>query len=61
MNKAKQNYRKKTKRKYVDFYLMDKELYELACKINFQRFVKAWLKAELDSRKEGQSNGIVQD
>lgn len=51
MNKAKKTYAKKCKSKIVTFYLKDKELYDYAKTINFQDFVKTWLRIELGVTK----------
>ena len=46
MRRSKAEYQKKCKIKTVTFYTNkeDQELYEFANKINFQQFVKLWLK-----------------
>lgn len=40
MNKSKRNYQHKCKRRTIDFYLYEKDLYEFTKTINFQKFVK---------------------
>ena len=40
MNKSKKDYEKKIKRKVVKFYIHEKQLYEFANTINFQKLCK---------------------
>ena len=44
MNKAKQNYKAKCKKREVVFYIKDNDLYEFSKTINFQQFVKNCLR-----------------
>ena len=44
MNKAKQNYKSKCKKREVVFYIKDNDLYEKSKTINFQKFVKDCLR-----------------
>lgn len=44
MNKAKQNYKSKCKKREVVFYIKDNELYDFSKTINFQKYVKVCLK-----------------
>lgn len=44
MNKSKQNYKSKCKKREVVFYIKDNELYEFSKTINFQKFVKTALR-----------------
>lgn len=44
MNKAKQNYKSKCKKREVAFYIKDNELYEKSKTFNFQQFVKNCLR-----------------
>lgn len=44
MNKAKQNYKSKCKKREVVFYIKDNDLYEKSKTINFQQFVKNCLR-----------------
>lgn len=53
MNKAKQNYKSKCKKREVAFYIKDNDLYEFSKTINFQKFVKE----TLQNLKEGDKNG----
>ena len=66
MNKAKRNYKSKCKKREVDFYVKDIDLYETSKIINFQKFVKNCLrnKTQIDKMfnenytvKEGEQNG----
>lgn len=66
MNKAKRNYKSKCKKREVDFYIKDIDLYETSKIINFQEFVKNCLRNktqidkmfnENDTVKEGEQNG----
>lgn len=47
MVKAQKTYRKKCKRRYIDFYIKDQDLYEFSKTLNFQDFVKICLKCEM--------------
>ena len=40
MNKSKRNYQQKCKRRTIDFYLYETDLYEFTKTINFQKYVK---------------------
>lgn len=44
MTEAKRKYRKACKRRYIDFYKCDMELYEESKKINLSKYVKQCLK-----------------
>lgn len=66
MNKAKRNYKSKCKKREVDFYIKDIDLYETSKIINFQEFVKNCLRNktqidkmfnENDTVKEGKDSG----
>lgn len=66
MNKAKRNYKSKCKKREVDFYIKDIDLYETSKIINFSKFVKNCLRNktqidkmfnENDTVKEGEQNG----
>jgi len=57
MNKTKKKYRTKCSKKYVEFYIKDKAILQLARTINFQAFVKQALKLELERIKEGVNDG----
>lgn len=65
MNKAKQNYKSKCKKREVVFYIKDNNLYEFSKTINFQKFVKDALRIyerKLTQKvyeilKEGDNNG----
>lgn len=66
MNKAKRNYKSKCKKREVDFYIKDIDLYETSKIINFSKFVKNCLRNktqidkmfnENDTVKEGGQNG----
>ena len=66
MNKAKGNYKSKCKKREVDFYIKDNELYEKSKTFNFQKFVKNCLRNktqidkmfnENDTVKEGKDSG----
>lgn len=46
MNKSKKDYEKKIKRKVVKFYIHEKELYEYANSINFQKLCKDALRLQ---------------
>ena len=66
MNKAKRKYKSKCKKREVDFYIKDIDLYETSKIINFQEFVKNCLRNktqidkmfnENDTVKEGKDSG----
>lgn len=44
MNETKKKYRQKLRRRYVDFYIYESDLYEFSKSINFQKAVKQYLK-----------------
>lgn len=48
MNKSKKDYEKKIKRKVVKFYIHEKELYEYANSINFQKLCKDNLRLQYE-------------
>jgi hypothetical protein len=47
MKKIQKKYQKKLKSKLITFYLHEEELYNFACSINFQKFVKECLKERM--------------
>lgn len=51
MNKSKQDYKRKCKSRIIDFYLHEKDLYNLSKQINFSKFVKDALKAYQERNK----------
>lgn len=59
MNETKRNYKRKCKTKLITFYLHEKELYEFANKINFQKFVKDCLRCEIMEEKAIENGDIV--
>lgn len=61
MNKAKKNYKNKCKRRNIDFYLHEQDLYNFSKTINFQAYVKLWLKWEMLKRKMWKTNDHKSD
>lgn len=63
MNNTKKRYKKKCKRRYVDFYIKDERLYNYSKIINFQKLVKDALRQDEQEKlkeltiKEGVDNG----
>ena len=57
IKRTKQKYKAKCTKKYVEFYIKDKAILQLARKINFQAFVKQALRLELERLKEGVNDG----
>ena len=53
MNESKKKYARKCKQKVVTFYMCDDELLAFASSINFQLFVKDFLKTCLEMYKNG--------
>jgi hypothetical protein len=51
MKEAKKKYQKKLKSKIVTFYLHEEEIYRYAKTINFNGFVKAKLREEMNREK----------
>lgn len=49
MNTAKRKYAKKCKSRIITFYLNETELYDFSKSINFQQFVKYFLKEAYNS------------
>lgn len=47
MNKSKKNYKNKCKRRNIDFYLHEEDLYKYSKTINFNKFVKDCLRCEM--------------
>lgn len=52
LSNARKRYSKKTKQKNITFYIHEKELYDFACEINFQKFCKDALRDEYKRRKQ---------
>lgn len=48
----------KCKKKLVVFYIKDKDIYEYASTINFQKFVKEQLRKELDYAKNESTKNL---
>ena len=59
MNEAKKNYKSKCKRRNIDFYLHEQDLYNFSKEINFQAFVKLCLKCEMAEANARKSGDVV--